>query len=74
VILSVFEMRGTKPPSSETAFFWTFFALLYGISYVVHRWMEVPVRAWMRRTLIRKPAKDAGAEDNAAVRPTADPA
>jgi peptidoglycan/LPS O-acetylase OafA/YrhL len=49
VMLSIYELRGTKPATSDPRFFWTFFALLLVVATLIHRFMEVPLRGRIRR-------------------------
>ena len=48
VMLLVYQARGTSPETSTRTFFWTFIVLLLAVSAAIHRFFEVPVRAWMR--------------------------
>jgi peptidoglycan/LPS O-acetylase OafA/YrhL len=48
VMLVIYQVRGVSPETSTLAFFWTFIVTLLVVSTAVHRFLEVPLRGWIR--------------------------
>jgi len=53
VILAAFDWRGTKLPTSDPRFFWSFVATTVVLATVTHHYMEVPARRRIRQQFLQ---------------------